>query len=510
MADTDDQDFEDLFGAEGAEEAPSASVDDDDADSFFDEIDEDDGADTTSAHKATVQIAGKTYAVGLFWKSSDDPKKVAKEAVAYSKFDGLEADLYCTRVGEAAQFGLGQKDRGHKPGMPSLAASIDEALTGDWLVAFYVGGSYYVSAARKGLVLSERDQIFVVEDDAKAVFMDLYYGADWDEVICPETWGVGADESREERIEEVVSGISAGKLKPTNPLTGIFKFVALLAVLGGVGFGGFTMYEKYEEEKRIEAIEAARAAAQERIANEGKKSIGQRAQEELEKALSAVEDTVSPILGIEPRQQQEMQPDIPPPAPWKGRRNGTGMLIACVEDVMKAPMDVPGWETSQVSCGEREVRVSLRRSGGTPLWAEKHLKENGFPDVDFRRNSGSQSLSVSYPVSYVSEYVENIEPQSVDDVVIYLREHFTEMDIPIEAIRQPDNPNSRTSRFFREANFSFQTTVNPDEFSALFSKIKGLVIEDISLNLQDSSWSVRGSFYDRREHPLPRPAPPTE
>jgi hypothetical protein len=509
MADTDEQEFEELFGNDTAEDASAASVDDDDADSFFEEIDQAEVGDTTSAHKATVQVAGKTYAVGLFWKSSDDPKRVSKEAIAYSKSDSIGADLYCVRIGEAVQFGLGQKERGHKAGMPSLAASIDESLTGDWLAAFYIGGFYYVAAVRKGLVLSERDQIFVVEEDAKEVFTDLYYGADWDDVICPDVWGMASEEVREEHIEDVVQGTSAGKLKPTNPMAGIIKFGVLLALLAGIGFGGHTLYQTHLEKERIAALEAAREAAKERAETIGKKSLGQRAQEEIDRALAAVEDTVAPILGIERSEPQQL-PDTPPPAPWKGRKNGTGMLIACVQDILKAPMDVPGWQTTQISCNERNIQVTLERQGGTALWAETHLKKSGYPDVNYRRNAGAGSLYVSYPPSYVSQYGENLAAQPVDVVVDYLREHFAEMDMRIEAVVQPDNPNNHRSRFFREGTISFNTDISPVEFSSIFSKVKGLVIDSVSLNLGSNQWLVRGSIYDRREIPLPRPGPPQE
>jgi hypothetical protein len=200
-------------------------------------------------------------------------------------------------------------------------------------------------------------------------------------------------------------------------------------------------------------------------------------------------------------------PDTPPPAPWRGRKNGTGMIIACVQDVLKAPLDVPGWNTTRVTCTDRDVRVSLSRDEGTVLWAEHYLKDNGYPDTDFRNRVGGNSLSITYPTSYVSEYGENLAPQPVEEVVTYLREHFEEMGMDIEAVLQPNNPSNRTSRFFEEGTFKFDTDLNPDEFSSLFSKIRGFVIDSVSLNIGTNTWSVSGTIYHRRPVPLRRPEP---
>ena len=101
-----------------------------------------------------LKISGKDYAVGLFWNSASDAAAAAAEAKAAARNPGLDADFYTVRGEIMPQYGLGYKDSGHKAGMPSLAAHLNNAVEGNWIGVFTYADNYYLVAVRDDAISS--------------------------------------------------------------------------------------------------------------------------------------------------------------------------------------------------------------------------------------------------------------------------------------------------------------------------------------------------------------------
>ncbi len=499
--DNGDDSFDELFGGDvNSTKDDTGTLSDDDVFGNIDEV-----PDVEGSSQGTVTLGKKQYATGLVWYSSDDPKKVAKEAVAYARSDDYRAEFFCIRSGENPQFGLGYKSLGHKNNMPSLAASLDKAFDDNWLGAFKVDGSIYIVAVREGMVLSACDQVYSVEEEARAAFSDLFYKADWEEVIAPDMWGIPNTVERD--IIDVVGTTAEAKLRPANPLQKAFKILLIFGILGGIVFGALQYNEHLKEQDRLEAQrEMRKEITLQQAREEQQRTAIEEARKKFDQAIQAVEDTVAPVLGIE-TEQEVVKPDVPPRPPWEGRRNGVGDLIGCYRDVMRAPIAVPGWQTTSVQCSNGQISVTLQKSGGTVLWAGHYLRENGYPDADFSDYIGASSLVHRYDASFVTDHPTVLQTIGVDNVRKYLRSHFAEMELPIEVTVQPNDPQSRLSRFYEVGNFVFSTDLDPTIFAPLLSKINGFVIQNTNFNINDGLWSIDGRFFHEREVPIPRPAP---
>ncbi len=481
-----EEDLEEIFSEKKKEDQfTSANSVDESPDDLFSAL-EDNTDLNLKSHDGALAIGKMKYAIGLKWNTVFDETSVTKEARIAAKADKEEADFFCIRSGDAPQFGLGHKSKGHRTGMPSLAAAIHDIYENDWVAVFRVGGNFYLAAARDDLIISEYDQLIYSEDDAKDAFSNLLVSASWDKAIAPQSWGF--DGTEEQKLDDLELSPKLHRLRTANPTKNLIRIGIFCAVIAGVGFGlnyGYNAYLEHQEE-------IARKIALERERNEN-----------VNKVVRVVEDAVEMIPGVQLPDTQFIEQ--PPQPPWFGKRNGIGELITCTSGILDVDLQVPGWATSTISCRAGSVHVGFLNRGGTTTWAENYLNENGFPDLNLDRSVGAPTIQVSIPAPFVTTYPYDVDAQDLTRVGSYLKRHFEELRLELEWNLREANPTNILDRYYNAADFTFETLLSPDNYAPLFSRIKGFEITNITYNIESSTWQVQGSVYQKRPTPLPRP-----
>lgn len=474
-------DIDALFDTDNTDTSPNPGEEQDAAEEeeIFGDIEQ--APKAKSRGNGTLTIGKKTYAIGLTWNFADNSGRAKKEAKAAAKED--RGDFFCVRPGDIAQYGIGDKAMGHKAGMLALMDILCAHFEGNWLGVFEVGQLYYIAAARGGQILTACDKLYYDEADAREDFMALMSSSDWDHLMAPKRWG--APDTEDVNLRAIKLRSKGCKLVEVNPTGTVVVALLLTLVIVGAAGGGYYWVQK-EEADALQDAARARAAKEDQIRG----------------MLDAVKDTVAPVLGIEEAQEEN---ETPPDPPWVRYQNGPGTIIVCVDDILTAPDGVPGWETSMVSCGQGNVSTSFNNVGGTVPWAEYYLRQNGFPELDLSRSAMSTSLSVSQPSSFVSNNGASIETASLEKVRRHLLFSFEELGREIKWQQQPNNPSDQTSRYYKQASFSFESEEKPTEFLPLLSPIPALAIDSVSFDASRGLWSVRGQVFEKREHPLPKP-----
>ena len=182
----------------------------------------------------TIEVDGKTYAVGLFWQPVQDDKDFIKEIKATVQGVVTNANLYCLKKGAATQYGLGSTSNGHKPGMPSGAAGIANALRdkSSALCVFRVKEGWWFITIRNNLILTEEDTVYTDETDAKEAFDSMLSIPDWGYKIAPSEWGI--EETTEMSVSDLLARGQTVELKKID--NNLKKNIIILSLVAFVGW----------------------------------------------------------------------------------------------------------------------------------------------------------------------------------------------------------------------------------------------------------------------------------
>lgn len=445
----------------------------------------------------TLRVGKRVYGIGLQWESCDASPKIKSIARDSAKASG--ADLFCVRPGSTVQYGLGSIAAGHKPGMPSLAATLLDALGGSFVGIFRVDSGYYLAAAREEKVLATCDRLFESEDAASELFQSLIINTSWDQKICPKEWGV--DDATCFSLEDALNGQRARtKLEQTSQVSMAIRVGGVLSILVLV-VGGVLVYEKHKADMADEqraAIERARAMEKARL-----EALKHR--------------TILPAL------------------PWEGNPLGYYTLAECVDKILATKIDVAGWRAENITCSLQPAQVSpdigkrpivapaalamkmvLKRDGGTINWIGESLNTRDFHPEVIQTGSAAAVIwktsfrSPVFPPEGMGDKETSAPQGNLLRVSKYLITNFDELftDIDIkEAAGRPvkinvprGNPISATLE--RHIAFTFQTKDNPKSLNNIFFPVAGLVVDKVELDLKSWEWSVGGDVYER----IPLPA----
>src|SRR5580698_774350 len=144
-----------------------------------------------------VTVGRRPYAVGLYWENSPSGR-VAQTAKEVASQPGQQADFYAVRgsgkTGRVPQFGLGQTNAGHKPGMPVFAGCLANQQGGSWAGAFRLREGVVVTVVRDDLIVPDGDQFYLNESDARdRLLQEIGFGG-LQRIFAPEAWAIpGAD-----------------------------------------------------------------------------------------------------------------------------------------------------------------------------------------------------------------------------------------------------------------------------------------------------------------------------
>lgn len=402
-----------------------------------------------------------TYAVGLVWYPADK-SNVAKEARERAQESSINADFYCPRP---KQYGLGLKVLDHKAKMPALAAHIAASVAPDFIGVFNVGPYWYLVAIRKGLILTDKDRVFLSESEARETFVETFDQAEWEQAFAPSAWGIEDTEDRS--LDQVLIDKPPARLKPLKASNNFAKIAALGAVaVVAVFVSGELGQETVDPSANIKAVY---------------NKVGERGLK---------------VGNKEPKLPPE------PPAPWEGKPSGVSFITSCVSQMQRMELDIPGWHPARIKCSGQDklVKLSLVRDGGTTNWIGEIYNKDGVRPSVVPRNS--KEVDVFFPLQATVMHARDVAGEDLSDVRRYLVSQLEERfeSIAFQNIR---DMSEAENVYYQGISFNFTSEHNPLKFVGILTKLPVLNINTVEVDLGTFDWKVEGSVYEKRDEPVP-------
>lgn len=287
------------------------------------------------ASTGVVTIGRKKYAVNLYWQPSPSGR-VSQAAREAANQPGQMADFYAARPGNSRgrvpQFGLGQKEYGHKVGQPTGAASLAEDQPGSWAGVFRVPEGFWLVVSRDDLIAPDGDILFATEQEARTrLFEEVNLGG-LQRIYAPANWNVSGSDAVE--VALLMQGRSDFRLQFVKyPVKAIAAGVAVLFVICILGYLALS----WQQER----------------------------QDSFEEGLNNLSPEQQAIARMQ--QAQQLAPPPPPPPPpklWQDAPAPQQFLSACQQGLAQVPATVQGWRVGEVICSGTSLTVNWIRNSG--------------------------------------------------------------------------------------------------------------------------------------------------
>jgi len=431
----------------------------------------------------SLVIDGAKFAIGLVWLHDDNASESASATRAKKAARSYrDADLYTFIDGESAQYALASSKAGHTKGSHSLAATLANTLQGSILGAFEVEGGIYLIAIQPDGILSTSDVLIVNSEQAQQEFHTALHAGVWDQKFCPAAWEIQGTSAK--RLEEVIlDAPKSGKLRPVSNLKLVIKGLALVVFLA-TSYAAYDYYTAWQQEQ-LEIAETDRKA---------KEAADERA------ARLAAAKALPPYI-------------------WNGKVVGPYSLALCVEGILSAPIAVPGWRVTSLTCGGQGNMTMLvtREAGATINWIGAFLNQENFRPSVRQINNTSAEISWAIPLGDLPKYPNTAGTGNSEQALRYLVTNFEEIYVPITAkivdaapVQVPDirNPNKTQQVVLSRAiSFEYSTQMDPRDFLELLAPLPVITIDKITLSVRDWSWKVEGQIHEKLYDPTQPPSP---
>lgn len=285
-----------------------------------------------------ISVNRKKYAVGLFWQ----PMKAGSSGRVYARSLAHGVDRKLNLYTEYNMMvGLGSTRRGHGIGMRVAAADVMDAFSEytSFLAVFSVGKSFYLVAARNGVILE--DKLFDSEDDVRAEYVKLSEIPDWGAFFAPGSWGMPRAVERD--LADVLNFHNVVRLHPIGYIRALFLSGVLLALflLGLFFVFQNSVVEMFNKRPSVNELDPELVAEYKRQIEEKNKELDK--QFEIEKQLPP-EPIVMPY---------ELLPDVAERA------------SLCYQAIGFLMQPIAGWNQKLAECNEKYAIVEFKRSFGT-------------------------------------------------------------------------------------------------------------------------------------------------
>ncbi len=413
----------------------------------------------------TIEVGGKTYAVGLFWQPVQDEKNYLKEVKISVQTVVTNANLYCLKKGAASQYGLGSTSYGHKSGMPSGASGIANALRdkSSALCVFRIKEGWWFITIRNNLILSEEDTVYTDEKDARDAFDSMLSIPDWGYKIAPAEWKI--DETTEMSAADLLSRGQAVELRKIE--SNLKKNIIILLILGFVGW-------QYHL-KQVEKAELERRLAE------------KKRQEQLKKL------------------QPPPPPPPPPPAPYEALISPDDLAKKCTVLIVNSTATVPGWELQNSTCLEKQISSLWKRSYGTAGWIFE-AQQFGVLHENMKLSANDSSYNNVLGVLAIPSvnHINSKPNMSKEEIQIKLNGIFHSLKLTglkLEnkkvTIKDPNNPSYSRDYPYTSFKFSDAAYRLPMDWVNMFKDIGGIEFESITWDNNKKQWNYVGKVYER-------------
>ncbi|MBQ7633198.1 MAG: type 4b pilus protein PilO2 [Alphaproteobacteria bacterium] len=419
----------------------------------------DDTQTEEKAWKATFNCGGTTYAASLFWQpllNEDKPLPEVKEA-AENIMEG--ADLYVTRKGKSAQFGLAASSQGFTKGLPSAAIALISGLGNvtSFLGVFKVDTGWWYICYRNDVILSDGDTLFISERDAKNQFISMLAVPDWDAIFAPAEWAI--EETKSAEIEPLLNRglqVKLDKIDASNDTIMLAVIVVCFAII--LWFAYSTLKDLF---------------------------------------FSAPSAPI--IAPIEQAEQAELPPE---PKPWEDLNNPVDVMRSCYAGVQKVVQVVtPGWVLGQIACNPNSgIVTSWTRVHGRLTWIEQALDVSGVEFTSRALGKDGNEIIVTTPIEKPKTF--NSPPEyTEDDLINTINDINQALDLQQFNSQIMLNPISWVSprgTKYQLLEFTITSNNDPLEWIGLLMKFSGLSIKSIIYNIHsnDAKWTYKGEIYE--------------
>ncbi|MBP3397407.1 MAG: type 4b pilus protein PilO2 [Alphaproteobacteria bacterium] len=413
-----------------------------------------------------ININRKKYAVGLFWQ----PVAVGFAPRNYARNLSRNVDKKLNLYTEyRSMVGLGARRFGQRSGMFSAAAEVMESFSEytSFLAVFQVASSYYLVAARNGIILA--DKVFESEDVARREYVALSEIPDWGAFFAPGAWGM--PRAAERNLADLLTGHSHAQMHLISRASAGLLSVALIAVF--VLLLGFVFRDS------VVQVFAPRPVVQElnpELVAEYKRQI-----EEKNKELDAqfeIEKTLPPEPIVMP---YELLPDV------------AARAQQCYQAIAFLMQPIPGWAQTNVTCGETHAIADLSRSFGT-LGDFYTVATELMPGV-FVQQIDENTLRVQAALPELEVYSSQDE-RDADTIVRDVTTAFQGIDTPVDTAVVVDTlTNGVDVASVNVVEVGAQSKLTPMQFMQIFNEFSGVYMIQCAWNAKTRTWNYEVIIY---------------
>jgi len=413
-----------------------------------------------------VQINRKKYAVGLLWQPS--VSGVTTRAYAARLAHGIDrkANLY---IGYNSMVGLGARSRGHRSGMPSLAAEILNSLSeySSFLGVFQVDKKFVLIAVRNGIIL--QDLLFTDEVQARQKYSELTEIPDWGALFAPAVWGMPRAIDR--NLSDIVSGNVRSVLRPISRVG-----VGMLSLLMLVLFGFAMLYFFREPINQILTPKKTVATLDPELAMEYKRQIEEK-NKELDKQYNM-------------HQEPEIEPLV---MPYEVLPDTAERANVCYKGIAFLMQPVTGWNQTSVECSETHVVARFRRSFGT-LDSFYAVAGELMPGA-FVQEISDEEVMVRAKLPEVPT-VKSQDSRDADSIIRELVSRFQGINITptTNAVVDVVSNQSQSAEIYL-VELGVETKLIPSEFLNVLDGFDGVYITKVTWDIRRKIWNYEVIIY---------------
>ena len=375
--------------------------------------------------------------------------------------------------------------------MPVLADILADTVDGSFVGVFPVAeDEFYFVAVQNGTVLATCDRLIRGRERAMDEFSETLLRATWEFSFAPDDFGLSKTKERsladvigDQKPRMVLSPISSRKL-----LLKLAGIAMLLAVL----FVGWGMFQEYQER--------AQQDEQQRLTQE----------RELQRVTNAARMAAD---------RASMQVQIPT-LPWENQARFAAHLTACRGAMDMAPLAVPGWKPTTLTC-TRDGKVSLvfTRDGGTINWVSPFVTREGFRPIvrTLGQNNVVSGVEVTWDVpeyARLARFPKDTRTAGVSEMRRHIASHSEEAFINVRLSDVPGvqaeiaGPNNQPLmvQVSRGLGFGFVVRHEPTDLNQILAPLPVAVLEKAVLDMGTWTWTIEGIGHERI--PLPPDARP--
>ncbi|EDV1506994.1 type 4b pilus protein PilO2 [Salmonella enterica subsp. salamae] len=400
-----------------------------------------------------VHLLKEPYAINLLWNQVPQGQSTLKFVKESAKV--INTSLVCldtSLLGE--QYGLADKNIGHKTGMKVLATGLDYtagSICGAWQVNEGIWLVLVIN--RDGLIALDKG--VYTKESALEEFNNMLYAEEWDKIICPEDWQI--PNSVDIELEKLFGKKKCRKIKSVSfPLKSVLFILSIFS-------GGVLVY----------LLLSVRSQDMRRI-------------------LPVTEP---------PRVVKKQAPPQKIVVPWANQPRPVSMIAQCIKSIdlnINNAVAVPGWSwNGQASCDGEKVFFPVSKNGGTLLWLQS-ARQLISPPPDIINESGSSAVLVwpSVPVKkYGKEELILANMNSVAEIKEYLMKSFSQ-SFSVVNLGTPTMLNMDGQTLLK-TTFNYSTQLDPGIYLPILINVEGLVVTKLAYSFDSGQWQVNGEFYGR-------------